>query len=317
MSKRHLSIFLASPRGFCAGVNRAINIVEKTLRKFGSPIYVRHEIVHNRYVVDSLEKRGVIFVKELDDIPNNQRPVIFSAHGIPKTVLNKAIERKFFYIDATCPLVTNVHKETTRQILNNRQVIMIGHHDHPEVIGTIGQSSDNNIILIETIEQAKTIVLPLKRPLSYITQTTLSIDDTIDIINVLKNRFHGIKGPNKKNICYATTNRQKAVKAITPLCEVVLVIGATNSSNSCRLFEVASNLGSPSNSSYLVNRADEINLSWLDGINNLGITAGASVPEILINEVLEMCRRNFDVIIKEISITNENISFKLPPVIAS
>ncbi|HXP98426.1 MAG TPA: 4-hydroxy-3-methylbut-2-enyl diphosphate reductase, partial [Telmatospirillum sp.] len=234
MIKRPLTILLASPRGFCAGVNRAIHIVEEALRRFGRPVYVRHEIVHNRYVVHSLEAQGAVFVEELDDVPND-RPVVFSAHGVPKTVPAAAEARGMFYLDATCPLVTKVHHEAARHVLEERQIIMIGHSGHPEVVGTMGQVPDGSILLVETIEQAKTVAPSRDKNLAYITQTTLSVDDTAEIVAVLRQRFPDIEGPHKEDICYATTNRQQSIKAIAPRCDAVLVIGAPNSSNSRRL----------------------------------------------------------------------------------
>jgi 4-hydroxy-3-methylbut-2-enyl diphosphate reductase len=309
MTKRPLTVLLASPRGFCAGVNRAIHIVEEALRRFGRPVYVRHEIVHNRYVVHSLEAQGAVFVEELDDVPDD-RPVVFSAHGVPKTVPAAAEARGMFYLDATCPLVTKVHHEAARHVDDDRQIIMIGHSGHPEVVGTMGQVPDGSILLVETIEQAETIAPSLGKKLAYITQTTLSVDDTAGIVAVLRRRFPDIEGPHKEDICYATTNRQQAIKAIAPGCDAVLVIGAPNSSNSRRLVEVAASSGCKR--SYLVQRADEIDWAWLDGVNRLGVSAGASAPEVLVDEVLEACRARFDVTIEEISVTRETVTFKLP-----
>jgi 4-hydroxy-3-methylbut-2-enyl diphosphate reductase len=309
MTNRPLTILLASPRGFCAGVNRAIHIVEEALRRFGRPVYVRHEIVHNRYVVHSLEAQGAVFVEELDDVPDD-RPVVFSAHGVPKTVPAAAEARGMFYLDATCPLVTKVHHEAARHVTENRQIIMIGHSGHPEVVGTMGQVPDGSILLVETIEQAETIAPSLDKSLAYITQTTLSVDDTTEIVAVLRRRFPKIEGPHKEDICYATTNRQQSIKAIAPRCDAVLVIGAPNSSNSRRLVEVASSAGC--GRSYLVQRASDIDWTWLDGIDRLGVSAGASAPEVLVDEVLEACRQRFDVTIEEISVTRETVTFKLP-----
>jgi len=309
MIKRPLTILLASPRGFCAGVNRAIHIVEEALRRFGRPVYVRHEIVHNRYVVHSLEAQGAVFVEELDDVPND-RPVVFSAHGVPKTVPAAAEARGMFYLDATCPLVTKVHHEAARHVLEERQIIMIGHSGHPEVVGTMGQVPDGSILLVETIEQAKTVAPSRDKNLAYITQTTLSVDDTAEIVAVLRQRFPDIEGPHKEDICYATTNRQQSIKAIAPRCDAVLVIGAPNSSNSRRLVEVAASSGCQR--SYLVQRASDIDWTWLDGIDRLGVSAGASAPEILVDEVLEACRQRFEVTIEEISVTRETVTFKLP-----
>jgi len=309
MIKRPLTILLASPRGFCAGVNRAIHIVEEALRRFGRPVYVRHEIVHNRYVVHSLEAQGAVFVEELDDVPND-RPVVFSAHGVPKTVPAAAEARGMFYLDATCPLVTKVHHEAARHVLEERQIIMIGHSGHPEVVGTMGQVPDGSILLVETIEQAKTVAPSRDKNLAYITQTTLSVDDTAEIVAVLRQRFPDIEGPHKEDICYATTNRQQSIKAIAPRCDAVLVIGAPNSSNSRRLVEVAASSGCQR--SYLVQRASDIDWTWLDGIDRLGVSAGASAPEILVDEVLEACRQRFEITIEEISVTRETVTFKLP-----
>ncbi|MTJ83255.1 MAG: 4-hydroxy-3-methylbut-2-enyl diphosphate reductase [Telmatospirillum sp.] len=309
MTKRALTILLASPRGFCAGVNRAIHIVEEALRRYGRPVYVRHEIVHNRYVVHSLEAQGAVFVEELDEVPNG-RPVVFSAHGVPKTVPAAAEARGMFYLDATCPLVTKVHHEAARHVIDDRQIIMIGHSGHPEVVGTMGQVPAGNIILVETPEQAAAIVPTPGKRLAYITQTTLSVDDTAGIVTILRRRFPDIEGPHKEDICYATTNRQQAIKAIAPKCEAVLVIGAPNSSNSRRLVEVAASAGCPR--SYLVQRADEIDWSWLDGITRLGVSAGASAPEVLVDEVLDACRERFTLTIEEVSVTRETVTFKLP-----
>ncbi len=309
MTKRPLTILLASPRGFCAGVNRAIHIVEEALRRFGRPVYVRHEIVHNRYVVRSLEAQGAVFVEELDDVPDD-RPVVFSAHGVPKTVPAAAEARGMFYLDATCPLVTKVHHEAARHVDDDRQIIMIGHSGHPEVVGTMGQVPDGSILLVETLEQAETVAPSHGKTLAYITQTTLSVDDTAGIVAVLRRRFPDIEGPHKEDICYATTNRQQAIKAIAPGCDAVLVIGAPNSSNSRRLVEVAASSGC--NRSYLVQRADEIDWTWLEGVGRLGVSAGASAPEVLVDEVLEACRQRFDVTIEEISVTRETVTFKLP-----
>jgi 4-hydroxy-3-methylbut-2-enyl diphosphate reductase len=309
MTKRALTILLASPRGFCAGVNRAIHIVEEAIRRFGRPVYVRHEIVHNRYVVQSLEAQGAVFVEELTEVPND-RPVVFSAHGVPKSVPAEARKRGMFYLDATCPLVTKVHKEAARHVTENRQIIMIGHSGHPEVVGTMGQVAPGSILLVETPEQAETVTPDPTRSLAYITQTTLSVDDTAGIVSILRRRFPEIEGPHKEDICYATTNRQQAIKAIAPKCEAVLVIGSPNSSNSQRLVEVAASAGCTR--SYLVQRASDIDWSCLDGIDRLGVSAGASAPEVLVDEVLEACRQRFDVTIEEVSVTRETVTFKLP-----
>jgi 4-hydroxy-3-methylbut-2-enyl diphosphate reductase len=309
MTQRALTILLASPRGFCAGVNRAIHIVEEALRRYGRPVYVRHEIVHNRYVVQSLEAKGAVFVEELDEVPAD-RPVVFSAHGVPKSVPAAAQARGMFFLDATCPLVTKVHHEAGRHVADDRQIIMIGHSGHPEVVGTMGQVPDGSIVLVETPDQAETVMPDVSKKLAYITQTTLSVDDTAGIVAVLRRRFPTIEGPHKEDICYATTNRQQAIKAIAPKCEAVLVIGAPNSSNSRRLVEVAASAGC--SKSYLVQRANEIDWSWLDGITRLGVSAGASAPEILVDEVLDACRERFELSIEEVSVTRETVTFKLP-----
>lgn len=307
--RRPLTILLAAPRGFCAGVDRAIQIVEQALEKYGKPVYVRHEIVHNRYVVEGLEARGAIFVDELDDVPDD-RPVIFSAHGVPKSVPAEAGRRNLLYLDATCPLVSKVHNEAARHFDKNREIVLIGHTGHPEVIGTMGQLPDDAISLVETVADAERFQPRGAAELAYITQTTLSVDDTNDIVETLKRRFPSIIGPGKEDICYATTNRQLAVKEIAGQCDLILVIGAPNSSNSMRLVEVAEQSGCPK--SLLVQRARDIDFATLDGVGTLGITAGASAPDVLVDEVLDAFRDRFDVQLKEISVTSENISFKLP-----
>lgn len=307
--RRTLTILLAAPRGFCAGVDRAIQIVEQALEKYGEPVYVRHEIVHNRYVVEGLEARGAIFVDELGDVPDD-RPVIFSAHGVPKSVPAEAGRRNLLYLDATCPLVSKVHNEAARHFDKNREIVLIGHTGHPEVIGTMGQLPDDAIWLVETVADAERFQPRGAAELAYITQTTLSVDDTNDIVETLKRRFPSIIGPGKEDICYATTNRQLAVKEIAAQCDLILVIGAPNSSNSMRLVEVAEQSGCPK--SLLVQRARDIDFTTLDGVGTLGITAGASAPDVLVDEVLNAFRDRFDVQLKEISVTSENISFKLP-----
>ena len=309
MTKPHLNILLASPRGFCAGVDRAIQIVEEALRKYGRPVYVRHEIVHNRFVVESLEAQGAVFVEELDEVPDG-RPVVFSAHGVPKMVTAAAEVRGLLYFDATCPLVSKVHYEAQRHALENRQIIMIGHAHHPEVIGTMGQLPEGKMLLVENIEQAELVAPTNPRSLAYITQTTLSVDDTAEIVEVLKRRFPHIKGPRKEDICYATTNRQQAVKAIATHCDLLLVIGAPNSSNSQRLVEVARRAGC--HRAVLVQRATSLDWVLLDGVSRVGITAGASAPELLVDEVLSACRERYSLTIEEISVTRETIIFKLP-----
>jgi 4-hydroxy-3-methylbut-2-enyl diphosphate reductase len=304
-----LTIVLAAPRGFCAGVDRAIQIVERAIETYGAPVYVRHEIVHNRFVVENLEAMGAVFVEDLADVPDNA-PVVFSAHGVPKSVPAEADRRKLFYLDATCPLVSKVHREAERHHALGRHILLIGHGGHPEVIGTIGQLPPGSVTLVETREEAEAIEVPDTENLAHITQTTLSVEDTADIIAVLRRRFPSIRGPKKEDICYATTNRQRAVKAIAGRCELMLVIGAPNSSNSMRLVEVAKSVGCPD--AFLVQRAAEIDWSRLRGVERLGITAGASAPEVLVEEVVAACRRRFAVEIEEVAVTAENVQFKLP-----
>ncbi|HCQ70907.1 MAG TPA: 4-hydroxy-3-methylbut-2-enyl diphosphate reductase [Rhodospirillaceae bacterium] len=314
--KRPLTVYLAAPRGFCAGVDRAIQIVELALQKYGAPVYVRHEIVHNKYVVDNLRAQGAIFVEELDEIPDDGQPVIFSAHGVPKSVPETAEGRNMFYIDATCPLVSKVHREAERYYhRQGLQIIMIGHAGHPEVIGTMGQLPDGAVILIETVDDVATVHVDDPQKLAYCTQTTLSVDDTSDIVAALQARFPSIQGPHKEDICYATTNRQEAVKAIAPKSDMVLVIGAPNSSNSNRLVEVAKHYGSPA--AMLVQRAKDLNLDDLGAVQSLGLSAGASAPEILVDEVIDKLRDAFDITVEEIAITQENVEFKTPRVLRS
>ena len=307
MTKK-LKILLASPRGFCAGVDRAIEIVKKTIKKFGPPIYVRHEIVHNTQVVENLKKLGVIFVEELNEIKDTSRPVIFSAHGVPKSVPEDASNKKMFYIDATCPLVTKVHREAERHNKNGYKIILIGHKDHPEVIGTMGQIPQENIVLIETIEYAKN--LKLNGPVAYVTQTTLSIDDTKDIIKVLEKKFPGIKSPTKEDICYATTNRQEAVKKIAPLCDMFFVVGSKNSSNSQRLVEVAKKSGC--SKSELIPFNENLPIDSIIKCSKIGITSGASAPEQLVQDLITEVKKHCSVSIEEIVLTKENVIFKLP-----
>jgi len=310
MSQRpELTILLASPRGFCAGVDRAIQIVEQSLAKYGRPVYVRHEIVHNRFVVESLEAKGAIFVDELDQVPQGA-PVVFSAHGVPKSVPEEAEQRQLFYLDATCPLVSKVHREAERHHAAGCRIVLIGHRGHPEVIGTMGQLPEGAVMLVEDVAQAEALQVPAGEKLAYATQTTLSVDDTAEIVAVLRRRFPQIEGPKKEDICYATTNRQASVKAIAAQADAVLVIGAPNSSNSMRLVEVARNSGC--GRAHLVQRAADIDWRWLDGVKRLGITAGASAPEVLVEEVIEACRQRFAVAIEEIKVTQENVVFKLP-----
>ena len=307
MSKE-LKILLVSPRGFCAGVDRAIEIVKKTLIKFGPPVYVRHEIVHNTQVVENLRKLGAVFVEELNEIKDSSRPVIFSAHGVPKSVPNEALNRKMFYIDATCPLVTKVHKEAERHNKNGYKIILIGHKDHPEVIGTMGQISKKNITLIETAEDAKKI--EIDGPVAYVTQTTLSVDDTKDIIDILERKFPDIKAPIKEDICYATTNRQNAVKEIADSCDMFFVIGSDNSSNSKRLVEVAKKAGCEN--AKLVDFKKELPIKEIISCNKIGLTSGASAPEQLVQSFISEIKKHTEVLIEEHISSVENVTFKLP-----
>lgn len=309
MAKPELKILLTSPRGFCAGVDRAIQIVEGALERFGAPVYVRHEIVHNRHVVESLEDKGAIFVEELDEIPDDAT-VIFSAHGVPKAVTQEARHRDLFYLDATCPLVSKVHHEAEHHFAAGRLILLIGHTGHPEVEGTVGQLPEGAILVIETREQAENVEVRDPDNLAYVTQTTLSMDDTADIVQALMKRFPGIRGPSKSDICYATTNRQRAVKEIASRCDVLIVIGAPNSSNSSRLVEVAALNGCPR--ALLVQRAADIDWDSMNGIECLGITAGASAPEVLIEGLLDACRQRFEVTLEEVSVIREEVRFSLP-----
>ena len=312
MSKSPLTLYLAAPRGFCAGVDRAIKIVEMALEKWGQPVYVRHEIVHNKYVVDQLRDKGAVFVEELEDCPDD-RPVIFSAHGVPKSVPEAAEAREMIYVDATCPLVSKVHIESVRHHNNGLQMIMIGHRGHPETIGTMGQLPDGEVLLVETVEDVAKLKPRNPDKLAYITQTTLSVDDTAEIVNALCERFPLISGPHKKDICYATTNRQEAVKAIAPKIEALLVIGAPNSSNSQRLVEV----GRTSGCKYaqLVQRAKDIDWRALGDISTVGITAGASAPETLVDEVVAAFEKRFDVTVEIVETAKENVEFKVPRIL--
>ena len=309
MNSKPLTILLANPRGFCAGVERAIEIVERAIEKYGPPVYVRHEIVHNRFVVEALQAKGAVFVEELDEVPDGV-PVIFSAHGVPKAVPAEAEDRGLLYVDATCPLVSKVHREAERHHRDGLQIVLIGHAGHPEVIGTMGQLPEGSIVLVEDAQQAEALEVHDPNKLAYITQTTLSVDDTVEIIEVLHRRFPRISGPKKEDICYATTNRQHAVKSIAERCDALLVVGAPNSSNSARLVEVARKLGCER--AMLVQRAADVDWSELEGIKVLGITAGASAPEVLVEEVIAACRERFDVSIEEITGTSEDVVFKLP-----
>jgi 4-hydroxy-3-methylbut-2-enyl diphosphate reductase len=308
-----LNVLLAGPRGFCAGVDRAVLIVEQSLAKFGRPVYVRHEIVHNRFVVESLEAKGAIFVDELDKVPDD-RPVVFSAHGVPKVVPAEAERRKMMYLDATCPLVSKVHREAEQHFEDGRQIILIGHAGHPEVIGTIGQLPEGAVMLVEDIDQVEALTFENPDNLAYITQTTLSVDDTAGMVAALKRRFPTISGPRKDDICYATTNRQAAVKAIAVRCDAILVIGAPNSSNSRRLVEVASRTGC--DRAAMIQRASDMDWTWMNGVTSLGVTAGASAPESLVEELVEELRKRYTLTIEEVRVTDEAVVFKLPRALA-
>ncbi len=306
--KPPLKIMLAAPRGFCAGVDRAIQIVEQALDRFGSPVYVRHEIVHNKFVVDSLKAKGAIFVDELDEVPAGAH-VVFSAHGVPKSVPADAENRGLSYFDATCPLVSKVHRQAERQVEAGRHIIFVGHRGHPEVIGTFGQVPQGAMTLVETVEDAENLQVPDSSNLAFLTQTTLSVDDTADIVAALQRRFPGIVGPKGEDICYATSNRQAAVKAIAGSCDMLFVIGAPNSSNSLRLVEVAERAGTISR---LVQHAEDIDFAWLDGVKTLGITAGASAPEVLVRQFITHLATRFDVSEEQVVTAEESITFKLP-----
>ncbi len=308
--KPPLTILLAAPRGFCAGVDRAIQIVELALAKYGAPVYVRHEIVHNRYVVETLEEMGAVFVEELDEIPDTGAPVIFSAHGVPKAVPGEAERRNMFYLDATCPLVSKVHMEAERHHANGLEIILIGHAGHPEVVGTIGQLPPDAVALIETLEDVVKFQPQDANRLAYITQTTLSVDDTLAIVAALKKRFPNMAGPRKDDICYATTNRQSAVKAIAPRSDLVIVVGSPNSSNSKRLVEVAQRSGC--RMAMLLQKAADIPWKHLGVIRTLGLTAGASAPEILVNQIIEAFGRHYTVSVETITTASEDVVFKLP-----
>lgn len=310
--KQKLDLYLAAPRGFCAGVDRAIKIVEMAIEKWGAPVYVRHEIVHNKYVVDGLRAKGAVFVEKLSECPDD-RPVIFSAHGVPKSVPAKAQARNMIYVDATCPLVSKVHIEADRHHMNGLQMVMIGHAGHPETIGTMGQLPDGEVLLVETPGDVAKLTPRDENKLAFITQTTLSVDDTAEIVTALKARFPNIIGPHKEDICYATTNRQEAVKAVAPKIDALLVIGAPNSSNSRRLVEVGSNAGC--NYSQLVQRAKDIDWRAMDGVTSVGITAGASAPEVLIEEVIDAFKDRYDVTTKIVETAVENVEFKVPRVL--
>jgi 4-hydroxy-3-methylbut-2-enyl diphosphate reductase len=304
-----LTILLAAPRGFCAGVDRAIKIVEMALEKWGAPVYVRHEIVHNRFVVDGLRARGAVFVEELDECPPD-RPVVFSAHGVPKAVPAEAEARRMLYVDATCPLVTKVHSEAARHHANGLQMVMVGHAGHPETVGTMGQLPPGEVLLVETVEDVARLEPRDPECLAFVTQTTLSVDDTAEIVAALRARFPGINGPGKEDICYATTNRQEAVKAMAPRIDALLVIGAPNSSNSQRLVEVGRRAGCAY--AQLVQRATDIDWRALEGIRSLGLTAGASAPEVLVEEVIDAFRARYAVTVETVETAVERVEFKVP-----
>ncbi len=312
MTKPPLTLYLAAPRGFCAGVDRAIKIVEMALEKWGAPVYVRHEIVHNKFVVDGLRAKGAVFVEELAECPPD-RPVIFSAHGVPKSVPAEAVNRQMIYVDATCPLVSKVHFEAARHAESGLQMIMIGHAGHPETIGTMGQLPAGEVLLVETVADVETVQVRDPARLAFVTQTTLSVDDTVDIISALNARFPAIVGPHKEDICYATTNRQTAVKAMAPDCDAMLVIGAPNSSNSRRLVEVGEKAGC--RYAQLVQRAADIDWRALEGIRTVGITAGASAPEVLTQEVIAAFKTRYEITIKLVETAKEDVEFKLPRIL--
>jgi 4-hydroxy-3-methylbut-2-enyl diphosphate reductase len=307
-----LTLYLAAPRGFCAGVDRAIKIVEMAIEKWGAPVYVRHEIVHNKFVVDGLRDKGAVFVEELDECPDD-RPVIFSAHGVPKAVPATAAQRQMTYVDATCPLVSKVHIEAARHHERGLQMVMIGHAGHPETVGTMGQLPEGEVLLVETVDDVATLKVRDPARLAFVTQTTLSVDDTADIVAALQARFPEIVGPHKEDICYATTNRQEAVKAMAPQCDAILVVGAPNSSNSKRLVEVGARAGCAY--AQLVQNAGEIDWRALDGIKTVGVTAGASAPDVLINQVIDAFRTRYSVDVQLVETAVENVEFKVPKVL--
>ena len=309
-TRPHLDITLCAPRGFCAGVDRAIQIVELALEKYGAPVYVRHAIVHNKYVVDGLRDKGAVFVEELDEIPDTGAPVVFSAHGVPKSVPASAAARNMFFLDATCPLVSKVHVEAQRHHTEGHHIVLIGHKGHPEVVGTMGQLPEGAISLVETVADAEAFAPANASQLAFVTQTTLSVDDTIEIVNVLKRRFPAIAGPHKEDICYATTNRQEAVKRVAPHVDAMIVVGSRNSSNSLRLVEVAERAGCKE--AMLVDRAAEIDWARFEGIRSLGISAGASAPETLVDEVVEAFAQRFDIKVSASGAQRESIVFNLP-----
>lgn len=308
IEKPPLTVVIAAPRGFCAGVDRAIEIVERALERYGAPVYVRHEIVHNRYVVDGLKAKGAVFVEELDQVPDGV-PVVFSAHGVPKSVPAEARDRGLDYLDATCPLVSKVHRQAERQLEAGRHIVFVGHKNHPEVIGTFGQVPEGAMTLVETVADVDALDFPAEQELAYLTQTTLSVDDTAEIIELLKARFPHIAGPKAEDICYATSNRQAAVKRIAPESDLVLVIGAPNSSNSLRLVEVAERCGTTAK---LIQRASDIEPAWLEGVGTVGLTAGASAPEALVREVIDKLAEWRDIEERTLASAEEHMVFKLP-----
>ncbi|MFD3265674.1 4-hydroxy-3-methylbut-2-enyl diphosphate reductase [Phenylobacterium ferrooxidans] len=311
-ARRPLTVLLATPRGFCAGVDRAIQIVERTLEKYGAPVYVRHEIVHNRHVVDRLKALGAVFVEELDECPTD-RPVVFSAHGVPKSVPADAKSRNMLYLDATCPLVSKVHVEAQRHYDAGMEIVLIGHAGHPEVVGTMGQLPEGAVTLIETVEDARAFTPRDATNVAFATQTTLSVDDTAAIVAALRERFPEISAPHKEDICYATTNRQEAVKSVAARSDVLLVLGSANSSNSVRLVEVAKREGVAQ--AHLIDDASFLDLAWIDGARTVGVTAGASAPEVLVQGVIDALRAVFDVTVEEVDAVRETVSFKLPRVL--
>ncbi|HYE44749.1 MAG TPA: 4-hydroxy-3-methylbut-2-enyl diphosphate reductase [Caulobacter sp.] len=313
-AKPPLRVLLASPRGFCAGVDRAIQIVERAIEKYGAPVYVRHEIVHNRFVVDHLKAKGAVFVEEVEEAPAD-RPIIFSAHGVPKSVPAEARDRQMLYLDATCPLVSKVHVEAQRHHDAGRQIVLIGHRGHPEVIGTMGQLPEGTVTLIETVEDVAAFDPIDPGNVAFVTQTTLSVDDTAEIVAALQARFPGIATPHKEDICYATTNRQDAVKAIAGQCDLLLVMGSPNSSNSVRLVEVGRRGGVEK--AYLIDEAADLRDEWLDGVRTLGLTAGASAPEVLLQRLLDRLGERFEITVEEVAPTRETVTFKLPRVLTA
>ncbi|MBX9750985.1 MAG: 4-hydroxy-3-methylbut-2-enyl diphosphate reductase [Roseococcus sp.] len=313
--KPKLHVILAGPRGFCAGVDRAIKIVEEALKRHGAPVYVRHEIVHNRFVVEALERQGAVFVEELDEIPDDGQPVVFSAHGVPKSIPAEAQRREMFFLDATCPLVSKVHREAEHHFSRKRHMFLIGHAGHPEVIGTMGQLPEGAVTLVEDEAQARSVTPPEGAALAFITQTTLSVDDTAEIVRTLQSRFPDISAPAKEDICYATTNRQAAVKEIAPQVDMMIVVGAPNSSNSVRLVEVAGRAGC--GKAVMVQRGRDLDLATVEGVTRIGITAGASAPEVLVEEVIDRLREGYDLTIQEIVVAEEKIIFKLPAALAT